>query len=133
MQTESGPGESNEREQVNQEIVAALSALSDEPTNMAGRLEARVAEEPGGGEIQIHGLSPEDLERFTRIAEERGITVEELFAQAIRDRFQQSARTWLKDLWKEYFAGLRVMFQRSGSQPAPVKDEDPGQSPQTST
>jgi hypothetical protein len=97
---------------------------------MAGRLKARVAEEPGSGEIQIQGLSPEDEERFSRIAAERGITVEQLFAQAINERIQQSTRSWLTDLWKEYFAGLRVMFQRSGGKSA--KDDDAGQSPQAS-
>jgi hypothetical protein len=58
MATESGPGESDEREQVKQEIVSALSALSDEPKKMTGRLEARVVEEPGGSEIQIQGYQP---------------------------------------------------------------------------
>jgi hypothetical protein len=133
MQSESGSSGSHDRDEVNQEIVSALSALSDDPTTMAGRLEAHVAEEPGGGEIQIDGLSDDDVELFRRLAEERGITVEELLAQVIRDRFQQSARLWLAELWKQYFAGLRVMFRRPGSQPAPAKDEDSGQSPGTST
>jgi hypothetical protein len=91
-----------------------------------------VTKDPGSGEIQIDGLSDDDLEQFRRIAEERGMTVEEL-AHAIGDQVEQSARSWLGDLWKEYFAGLRLMFKRSGSKPAPVIDEDPGQSPHTST
>jgi len=125
MPTESGRGESNEREQVKQEIVSALSALSDEPKKMAGRLEVRVVDEPGGEEIQIDGLSADDVELFSRIVKARGITVEELFAQAIDDWFQKSVLSWLAKLWKEWFAGWRLMLNLPGSQPAPLKDENP--------
>ena len=126
MQTEPGPGDSNEREQVNKEIVAALAALSDDPTKTAGQLQAHVPDQPGDGEVVIDGLSPEDMERFSRIAAERGITVEELFSQAIREHLAQETLSGLKDLWKEYFAGLRLMFRRSGAKDA-AKDKDAGQ------
>lgn len=96
MQTESGPGQSDDRAEGEKEIVAA----------------------------QIEGLSDEDVARLQRLAEERGITVEQLLAQMIGERFQQSQRSWLTDLWKQYFTGLRGMFRRSGSQPRKAKDED---------
>src|ERR1700722_10811439 len=103
MRTESGSGEPNDREQLNREIVAALAALSNDPTKTAGQLQAHVPEQPGDGEIQLDGLSPEDMERFSRIAAERGITVEELFSQAVREHLAQETLSGLKDLWKEYF------------------------------
>jgi hypothetical protein len=68
-----------------------------------------------------------------RLAEEHGMTVEELVVQAIGEGIEQSQRAWLRDIWNEYFSGLRSLFKRSGCKREPAKDEDSGQPPESPT
>jgi hypothetical protein len=99
MQTEAGPGEPPDRAEIDRKIGAALEGLSDD-----------------------------ELEQLNRLAQERGITVEQLVALAIGDGIEQSQRAWLSDIWKEYFSGLRSLFKRSGDKPAPATEGESGQS-----
>jgi hypothetical protein len=100
MQTEAGAGEPNDRAGIDRKIGAALEGLSDD-----------------------------ELQQLKRLADERGITVEQLVALAIGDDIEQSQRAWLSDIWKEYFSGVRSLFKRG--KPEPAKDE--GQASGTAT